>query len=212
MKMGPIIASALICRSTLAFVVPSHIRQASRSSRLLSVSIQAEANLGVSRLETLQTLLSQHGAPGSVGCNGRGDLEPVYVAEKDTETPELISTMMGMDEYVNLHPHLFPVAKSKSTGNYICALKRAFADDAADLYENSSKAPWPLVEAKMGGPGMKLLALSSEHLMRRIVCECDFEGDNTDLIDMYNEGLGKNSLSQPGLDQPYQTGSVEKLG
>merc|ERR1712194_112141 len=119
---------------------------------------------------------------------------------------------MGMNEYVNLHPHLYPLAKSKSTGNFVCALRRAYADDASDLYENSSKAPWPIVEAQLQGPGMKLLALNSEHLMRRIACECDSEGEREELIEMYNDDLGKGAIQDKDLDQPYEKGSVEKLG
>eukprot|EP00536_Pseudo-nitzschia_multiseries_P002289 jgi/Psemu1/235574/estExt_Genewise1.C_300137 len=152
-------------------------------------------------METLQTMLSSHGAPGSIGCSSPDDLEP---------TPELVATIMGTNECANLHPHLFPLAKSKSTGNYICALRRAFAVDSD--YENSSKAPWPIVEAEVGGPGMRLLSLNSEHLMRRIVCEVDFGEERKELIDLYNGVLGKGDIEDKGLDQPYETGSVEKLG
>jgi len=190
-----------------------------RRSRLFSVfnGIEADVKMGVSRVETLQLLLSKHGAPGSLGCTKPdGDLEPVFVAAESElppeETPELISTFLGVNDYVNLHPHLYPLAKSKTSGNLICALRRAHADDAMEWYENSSNAPWPIVEAKLGGPGMRLLSLNSEHLMRRIVCECDFGGVRTELIDIYNEQLGKNRIQDKGLDQPYEPGSVEKLG
>lgn len=173
--------------------------------RLFSV-FSAEVHAGVSRVDTLQSLLSKHGAPGSKGCAEKGDLEPVVLgSEQSPETPELVSTLMGVDEFINLHPHLYPLAKSKKTGNVVCALRRAFADDASQWYENSSNAPWPIVEAKVGGPGMRLLALNSEHLMRRIVCECDFSGEGKELIDIYNNGLTKGT-------EPYQRGSVEKLG
>jgi hypothetical protein len=163
-------------------------------------------------------MLSSHGAPGSIGCSSPDDLEPVYVSlsgatsEDTDETPELVANIMGMNEYANLHPHLYPLAKSKSTGNFICALRRAYADDASDLYENSSKAPWPIVEAELGGPGMRLIALNSEHLMRRIACECDSGGERNELIELYNEDLGKGVIQDKGLDQPYEKGSVEKLG
>lgn len=133
------------------------------------------------------------------------------------ETPELINTMSGKtnmvhEEYGNLHPHLFPIAKSKSTGNLICALRRVYADDATNMYENSSNAPWPIVEASVGGAGMRLLSLNSEHLMRRIACECDFAGSRTELIDLYNESLGKDIVKEEALDRPYELGSVEQLG
>jgi hypothetical protein len=169
-------------------------------------------------METLQTLLARHGAPGSVGCNRPdGDLEPVFVSlaseQPPEDTPELIAEFLGVREYANLHPQLYPLARSKSTGNVICALRRAFADDTSEWYEKtSSKQPWPIVEAQVGGVGMRLLALSSEHLMRRIACECDFSGERTELIDAYNEHLGKNRIQDKSLDQPYEVGSVQKLG
>eukprot|EP00526_Cylindrotheca_closterium_P030217 CAMPEP_0113640820 /NCGR_PEP_ID=MMETSP0017_2-20120614/21425_1 /TAXON_ID=2856 /ORGANISM="Cylindrotheca closterium" /LENGTH=326 /DNA_ID=CAMNT_0000552123 /DNA_START=192 /DNA_END=1168 /DNA_ORIENTATION=+ /assembly_acc=CAM_ASM_000147 len=171
--------------------------------------------MGVSRLETLQTMLSKHGAPGSQGCNSADDLEPISLdlaTEAADETPELVSSLMGIAEFKNLHPHLYPLAKSKTTGNLICALRRAYADDATEWYANSSNAPWPIVEAKIGGPGMKLLALNSEHLMRRIVCECDFEGTDESLVGLYNKGLGQSAIADKALDTPYEAGSVEKLG
>jgi len=171
--------------------------------------------MGVSRLETLQTLLSRHGAPGSHGCGTADDLEPITLdlsTAAGDETPELVSSLMGIDEFKNLHPHLFPLARSKASGNLICALRRAYADDATEWYANSSNAPWPIVEAKVGGPGMKLLALNSEHLMRRIVCECDFEGGDKSIVDLYNKGLGQNAIADKSLDTPYEAGAVEKLG
>lgn len=223
--MSGIMAAALLCQTSMAFVSrelrskghrlatttqASKLLSASRSvsggsfsatTRLFSGSndIESEANSGVSRLGTLQTMLASHGAPGSAGCSSPNDLEPIYV-----------SAIEG--EYTNLHPHLYPLAKSKSTGNLICALRRAFADDASELYENSSKAPWPIVESEIGGPGMSLIALNSEHLMRRIVCECDFLGERNELIELYNEDLGKGMIQDKGLEQPYEKGAVEKLG
>ena len=234
MRMTQIMAAAWLCRTSVAFVsrqltgtgyrmatISTSKALASRSlpvypvtTRLFSVSndIAADAKSGVSRIETLQAMLSSHGAPGSDGCSTPNDLEPVFVGGDDEDTPELVADIMGMNEYVNLHPHLYPLAKSKSTGNFVCALRRAYADDASDLYENSSKAPWPIVEAQLQGPGMKLLALNSEHLMRRIACECDSEGEREELIEMYNDDLGKGAIQDKDLDQPYEKGSVEKLG
>lgn len=239
MRMTMTLAAAWLFRTSMAFVsresagtgyrlatMTASTSSASQSllggpvtTRLFSVSngIEADVNSGISRVETLQAMLSSHGAPGSVGCSSPDDLEPVFVAAAGTpedaeETPELVADIMRMNEYANLHPHLYPLAKSKSTGNFICALRRAYADDASDLYENSSKAPWPIVEAQMGGPGMRLVALNSEHLMRRIVCECDFEGERKELIELYNEDLGQGVIRDEGLDQPYEEGSVEKLG
>jgi hypothetical protein len=210
MKMSSIIASIWMCRSSFAFVGPSNVRQS--ALRLFSVSNTVDVNMGVSRLETLQILLARHGAPGSKGCTAKDDLEPVIIASSDDETPELISTLTGVDAYVNLHPHLYPLAQSKNTGNVICALRRAFADDGTEWNENLSSAPWPIVEAKLGGSGMRLLALNSEYMMRRIVCECDFSGEAKELIELYNEGLGSKTIQDKGLDEPYEPGSVEKLG
>mmetsp|Transcript_17079 Transcript_17079/g.27722 ORF Transcript_17079/g.27722 Transcript_17079/m.27722 type:complete len:234 (+) Transcript_17079:1130-1831(+) len=233
MRMTQVLLAAWFCRTSLGFVsygcrqsavvprtaaVPTTATKASWSIRLFSVSngIEADVKLGVSRVETLQKLLACHGAPGSLGCSQPRDLEPVFVSAESEQppedTPELISTIVGMsmNDYVNLHPHLYPLAKSKSTGNLVCALRRAFAE--GEWYETSTNAPWPIVEARLGGPGMRLLALSSEHLMRRIACEADFEGERAELVELYNKDLGKNMIKDKGLDQPYERGSVEKLG
>ena len=201
--MSALLVSFSMCRSSLAFVTQWNIRQS--ASRLFSVS-SAEINSGISRVDTLQSLLSKHGAPGSKGCAENGDLEPVFLeTEGSSDIPELVSTLVRMDEFANLHPHLYPLARSKKTGNVVCALRRAFADDTKEWYQNSSNAPWPIVEAKVGGLGMRLLALNSEHLMRRIVCECDFSGEGKELIDLYNKDLVKDT-------SPYEPGAVEKLG
>lgn len=209
--MNMLLTSFWMVRSS-AFVVRSN--NARGSSRLFSVST-SDVNMGVSRLDTLQTLLSKHGAPGSQGCSTPDDLEPIassIASSEEDETPELVSSLMGVDEFNNLHPHLYPLARSKTSGNLICALRRAYADDATEWYVNSSNAPWPIVEAKVGGPGMKLLALNSEHLMKRIACEVDFEGGDKSIVELYNEGLGQNAIADKALDTPYEVGSVEKLG
>jgi hypothetical protein len=189
--------------------------QARRGSlRLFATSSSFYVQRGVSRMETLQTLLSKHGAPGSQGCTDAGDLTPVFLASprsKDDDTPELISSIMGIDEYVNLHPHLYPLARSKKSGNLVCALRKSSGDENG-AYETGSNAPWPIVEAKLGGPGMKVLALNSEHLMRRIVCEVDFAGTAKDSVSLYNNGLGENRIKDVTLDAPYEPGSVEQLG
>mmetsp|Transcript_1088 Transcript_1088/g.1589 ORF Transcript_1088/g.1589 Transcript_1088/m.1589 type:complete len:436 (-) Transcript_1088:1126-2433(-) len=153
---------------------------------------------GISRIDTLTTLLTKYGAPGSEGCLLDSDDDSI-VPITDHSDPELL----------NLHPHLYPLARSTKSGNYICALRRAYADDAD--YESSTNAPWPIVEGKLNGPGMKLLALNSEHLMRRIACEADDSGDE-DIVALYNEGLGEGILKDKGLDSPYQPGDVAKLG
>lgn len=121
---------------------------------------------------------------------------------------------MSDDQYVDLHPHLFPLAKSTSTGNLICALRRAYADDA-DYDSQSINAPWPLVESAVGVPGMRLLSLNSEHFMRRIAADADdgLSGEEADkIIGMYNDGLGEGNLSDRALDTKYEAGSVAKLG
>jgi len=234
-KQSTALASRLTQPSSSSLPTSIVVTGTTSSTRLFSVSKNSidnesnAANVGISRLETLQTMLSSHGAPGSIGCSSPdGDLEPVYFSipsissnkkseDNDDETPELIATMSiskskNDDEYTNLHPHLYPLAKSKSTGNFICALRRAYADDAPELHENASNALWPIVEAKLDGPGIRLLALNSEYLMRRIVCECDSSGSRKELIDLYNKDLGKDIIKDEGLDRPYEEGSVDRLG
>lgn len=157
----------------------------------------------MSRLSTLQTLLSERGAPGSRGCTqGGGDLVPVSLSSSTSS------------EFRDLHPHLLPLAKSQSTGNIICALRRAYADDAA--YDSPSLAsPWPIVESAVGLPGMRLLSLNSEHLMRRICADADATLEDSEaqtIVGVYNQGLGTGSLSDKAMDVPYETGAVEKLG
>jgi len=114
------------------------------------------------------------------------------------------------DDRSNLHPHLYPIVRSTETGHYICAVRRAYAEDQNE-YESSTNAPWPIVEAKVGGPGMRLLALNSEHMMRRIAAEADVDGDD-EVPSIYNDGLGEGKLGDAGLDSPYEIGSVDKLG
>jgi len=175
-----------------------------QSSRLFSKSSDEETELigvGVSRLDTLQTLLSERGAPGSRGCSqGGGDIVPIPLSSSSST------------EFKDLHPHLLPLARSQSTGNVICALRRAYADDAG--YDSPSLAsPWPIVESAVGLPGMRLLSLNSEHLMRRICADADanLEGDDAQrILELYNDGLGSGSLG--AMDAPYEMGSVEKLG
>uniref|UniRef100_A0A7S2I2B2 Uncharacterized protein n=1 Tax=Helicotheca tamesis TaxID=374047 RepID=A0A7S2I2B2_9STRA len=163
---------------------------------------EAAIENGISRIETLRTILSKYGAPGSEGCLLGGDDvdDDAIVPVTDYSDPDLL----------NLHPHLYPLARSTKSGNYICALRRAYADDAD--YESSSDAPWPIVEAKLNAPGMKLLALNSEHLMRRIACEADDSGNGEEIVAIYNKGLGEGTLNDLGLDTPYESGDVAKLG
>mmetsp|Transcript_3335 Transcript_3335/g.6266 ORF Transcript_3335/g.6266 Transcript_3335/m.6266 type:complete len:422 (-) Transcript_3335:164-1429(-) len=183
---------------------------ANRQQRLFGQSSSdddkaTEEKINVSRLSTLQEFLSKRGAPGSIGCNlPNGDLVPVPV-----------SLSSSSDEYRDLHPHLLPLAKSTSSGHVICALRRAYADDA-DYDSLSLNAPWPIVESAVGLPGMRLLSLNSEHLMRRIAADADanLEGDDASaIVDLYNDGLGSGkNLVESSMDSPYETGSVEQLG
>ena len=210
MMSGPLLfAASCLIRSTTAFTElssRSHVGRlfsgASSSSDVTAAALRS----GISRLSTLQTLLKNFGAPGS-DCTEANDLSPVVAFE---DTPELVGCLVGNDaELMNLHPHLFPISKSQKTGNYICALRRAYADDA--IYESSTDAPWPIVEARSGSPGMRLLALNSEHLMRRIACESDFAGCEKDIITIYNDGLGRGLVKDKELDVVYEHGS-ELLG
>ena len=189
MMNGPLLIalSSVVLKRASAFICPQvSPSRINRSRHYSSLSIDCS----ISRITTLQTLLTQYGAPGSKGCNDANDL--VSVEEQN----------------LDLHPHLYAIAQSTKTGNYICALRRCFADDAD--YESSTNAPWPIVESAAGSRGMKLLALNSEHMMRRIACESDSSG-GPDLASIYNNGLGKGNLAE-ALDSPYEAGSVEKLG
>jgi hypothetical protein len=131
-----------------------------------------------------------------------------------SDTPELVASMMATGKasidaaFANLHPYLFPIAKSKSTGSLVCAYRNPATEESDNTF------PWPIVESRVGAPGMQLLALNSEHLMRRIVCELDNadSSSNKDLIEQYNKDLGKGRLHDQALDQPYELGSVAKLG
>jgi len=206
--------------STLSFFSPSARRVAFQNyhgpfpsyqhkPRLFSKSSDEETEevINVSRLSTLLSLLSRKGAPGSIGCNqGNGDLVPVAASSSSSS------------EYKDLHPHLLPLAKSESSGNLVCALRRAHADDA-DYDSPSLAAPWPIVESAVGLPGMRLLSLNSEHLMRRIAADADADaslegaaGAQQSVVGLYNEGLGAGKLADKSMDAPYVTGSVAQLG
>jgi hypothetical protein len=205
------VAAMWTLRPTLAFFCSSSTTALSRRishARLFatSPSPQLAVESGVSRLGTLQTLLNKHGAPGSQGCNTANDLVPVTMNLQ--ELPELVASLDNKQDILrDLHPYLFPIAKSLSSGNYIYAYRSPYIEDG------KQSPPWPIVETKLGGPGMQLLALNSEHMMRRIACECDSQGDGGDsVIEIYNEALGKGFLADSALDTPYEVGSVESLG
>ena len=152
-------------------------------------------------------MLTKYGAPGSSGCSLADDLEPVSPSQ---DAPELVASMTEAedDELSNLHPYLYPIAKSKTTGNFVCAYRNAYADEGGD----PKSKPWPIVEAALGGRGMQLLALNSEHIMRRIACEKDFFGDGNEAVELYNDGLGEGLMKDAAFDTPYVPGDVEKLG
>jgi hypothetical protein len=48
--------------------------------------------------------------------------------------------------------------------------------------------------------------------MRRIACEADDSGTGEEIVAIYNKGLGQGKLPDAGLDEPYEPGSVAKLG
>ncbi|KAL7525684.1 hypothetical protein ACHAXR_001114 [Thalassiosira sp. AJA248-18] len=187
----------------------SRLSNLNYNQRLFSKSSSSSSDeetteqINVSRLSTLQALFSETGAPGSISCNqGNGDLVPIS------------ATSSSSSEYKDLHPHLVPLAKSQSSGNVICALRRAYADDA-DYDSPSLAAPWPIVESAVGIPGMRLLSLNSEHFMRRIAAGADAnleENEAQSIVKMYNEGLGAGQLPDKSMDTPYEMGSVTQLG
>uniref|UniRef100_A0A7S3QD24 Uncharacterized protein n=1 Tax=Chaetoceros debilis TaxID=122233 RepID=A0A7S3QD24_9STRA len=180
--------------------ISSMARYMSSSSSSSSSSSNTSTS-GISRLDTLHTLLNKVGAPGSVGCNAPNDLEA------------------NTNFNAALHPHLVPIAQSKSNpDHFICALRRCYADDA--MYESSTKAPWPIVEATLNGPGYKLLSLNSEQLMRRIAAMTDHEEkdgsiseEEEEIINLYNDGIGEGKgVVDAAFDDKYNMGDVSKLG
>jgi hypothetical protein len=175
----------------LAISPPIEIRDSSQSllfsssssssyssySSYSSLDIEQTVAIGVPRLSTFQQLLSLYGAPGSVGCSrGNGDL--IAVTQCMSSTPEVISSLeTGSDtcynDFRNLHPFLFPIVKSRSSGHYICAcwpLTNLLKADA-------TSAPWSIVETTLHAPGMQIVALSADHLMKRIAATADEQGD-----------------------------------
>ena len=203
MKLNMALCMNLIAAAShnaAAFVSKPHGRRvASLVTRHMSSSTDT---INISRIDTLQTLLNKAGAPGSQACYLPGDLEPVNAHQ---------------DESLKLHPHLYPIAKSTSMpDHYICGLRRAYAEDS--FYESSTDAPWPIVEAKLNGPGYNLLSLNSEHMMRRMAAEADGGEVSTDVntdevVDTYNEKLGqKLEVVEAAFDDVYARGDVEKLG
>jgi hypothetical protein len=209
------VANRIVRRLGRRSVVCSSIRLFATDPSKLASLVESS----VSRISTLQTLLQKHGAPGSLGCRLGNDLVPVSTpvpVSTMLETPELIESMSG-NKFKNLHPYLFPICQSTTTGNLICAYRdpvheRDQVSASSSTTTTRNPKPWPIVEAKVGGPGIHLLALNSEHLLRRIVCEIDFAGTDPDLISLYNEGLGQGRLKDVALDMPYVQGSVTKLG
>jgi hypothetical protein len=206
--------SSLISFITIMLCIASSFAFVSKGARattrlsatcLFSSSPAVGVDSSISRLATLQTMLTKYGAPGSSGCKEPNDLVPITPSQ---DAPELLASMTDAedDELSNLHPYLYPIAQSKSTGNFICAMRNAYAE------EGDMNNPWPIVESTLGGPGLSLIALNSEHIMRRIACEQDFRGDGSEAVELYNEGLGRGALKDKAFDTPYVPGDVEKLG
>lgn len=208
---------AQIVTKSQSFSKLNHVRNSfsfMKMSTSSASSSEAYIRNGISRIETLQTLLSLHGAPGSSGCTKPdGDLQPI-------PTKPFYELVKENKELLDLHPQLYPIAKSQSTGNYICALRRPSGSSGEpggndnDDNDESPNAPLPLVEGGIGFPGMKLLSLNSELLMRRIAAEADDAGGDkaVEIVDIYNSGLGEGKLKDAGLDTKYEVGSVAKLG
>eukprot|EP00586_Coscinodiscus_wailesii_P021208 CAMPEP_0172500574 /NCGR_PEP_ID=MMETSP1066-20121228/140162_1 /TAXON_ID=671091 /ORGANISM="Coscinodiscus wailesii, Strain CCMP2513" /LENGTH=370 /DNA_ID=CAMNT_0013274873 /DNA_START=114 /DNA_END=1223 /DNA_ORIENTATION=- len=170
--------------TTTRTTMTSH--RAAQLTKRFQSSTSTVLDSGVSRLSTLQTLLSRHGAPGSRFCDAPNDLVPCD------------------DDFVaDLHPHLIPLAVSESSGRYVCALKRISAEGEDD------EGIMPIVESGVGCPGMNLLSLNSEHLMRRIAAEADAGGSGAEIVALYNEGIANAGAA---FNSPYDIGSVDQLG
>jgi len=174
--------------------ITASLMQRYLSTRNSSEDLSTAIENGISRLNTLQLILSKCGAPGSHACQSPNDLQAVS------------------QKVPNLHPHLHPICQSKSNpSHYICALRRT---------ETTNGEPWPIVESTLNGPGYRLLSLNSEHLMRRIAAQTDFDNNNNnnnsddddDIVQLYNTELGTGVVSDTALDTKYDRGSVEQLG
>ena len=204
-----------VSNNPLVYQIINYKRKNIFSSRLMLSSSSIDSNNndamkaqsdGISRLSKLHKILSISGAPGSNACAEENDLIPFDNNE-------------SIEERKNLNPLLYPIAKSKSSGNYICSLRKISTNMATSDYDDSKSSSQqqllPIVEAGLNSPGVKLLALNSEHLMRRIVCEADNLDKSyvKDVTDLYNEDLGSGeTVSDKGLDVQYELGSVAKLG
>lgn len=195
-------------RPVAAFVSKPTLRLLERTSTLCLSTSATTGGVSLehclSRLDVLQTMLQKQGAPGSLQSTAPEDLIPV---KSVLETPELIASLGPTDpSFADLHPYLLPIAQSTSHADtYICAYRNPFVEESAKRH------PWPIVEAQVNGPGMRLLALNSEHLMRRMAAQADAEG-NEEVVAIYNQGLGQGVLTDPKLDVPFELGAVEKLG
>lgn len=174
----------------------SLLRKATSSRRLSSTS----SSRGVSRLPIFQTIICQTGVPGSTGC----------LKENQNLTP--IDFQSQRSDWQDIYPFLIPLAVSQTTNHVIAAYRDPFS---------TSNSPWPIVETKIDTEkptGFSLLALNSEHILRRIVATCDEQETHTGMIDLYNHGLKEapgdgteSTRSSTPLIAPYTPGSVAEF-
>jgi hypothetical protein len=158
----------------------------SSSSTTLESSCQAYAANHISRKDLLVTLLQKYGAPGSIDCKqANGDIQGISL-------PNSVSA--------SLHPYLYPLAQSTSSGHVICA------------YMSPDSKTWPIIETVENGKGMHVLALNSEYMMKRIACEQDYKsGDDTEAVDSYNASMDQvMSTTEATLKAPFATGMTRQ--
>ena len=196
------ITTVLRPRTSFAYILPSSASRSCSSRLFGSSSTATTVESSISRLDTLQQLLSKHGAPGSRHCNRPNDLIPINTSNS---SPELVSALTGDNSLADLHPYLYPICQSQANPeSYVCAYRNPHVEQTElQQQQQQQQAVWPIVETHRSGRGLQVLALHSEHLMRRIACECD-NGTHPELVDLYNDGLGNN--------KKYEPGSVEQLG
>jgi len=188
--------SAALSRSFLitvgsAFVKPH--RPPSFSTRLFSSINGINLQSSIPRHERFISLLVKCGCPGS------------------TVTAPLIPVTHDDPNLEDLHPLLIPIVRTKDTvPKYICALLSPH-----NKYSTSSDPPTlPIVETYPHSPGLKLLSLNSEHLLRRIAATADINSDS-EAVDLYNDDLGSGTTLPPNLtslDCTYSPSDVAGLG
>jgi hypothetical protein len=178
--------STLILRPTRAWTTLRRIRP--RSLVALSSSSTAAVDTAaqhISRIEVLQDFVSKQGVPGSIACHD--SMQPIAVPNTDKS------------QWSRLHPYLYPLAHSTTTGHVVGALMLSPSSS------RTTTAPWPIVETSLYAPAsFHMIAMNSEHLLRRILvtAEHDKHPDIATLMASFNDSL---DTALPGSDRTLYT-------